>query len=47
MKKVLFTLIAMVVSMTSFAQLIANKTDNKITLGIDLFSDLQLKTSDN
>lgn len=47
MKKVLFTLIAMVVSMTSFAQLIANKTDNKITFGFDLFSDIQLAPSDN
>ena len=47
MKKVLFTLIAMVVSMTSFAQLIANKTDNKFTVNLDLFSDFQLAPSDN
>ena len=47
MTKVFFTLIALVVSATSFAQLIANKTDNKVTVGVDLFSDLQLKTSDN
>ena len=47
MKKVLFTIIAMVVSMTSFAQLIANKTDNKFTLGFDLFNDFQLAPSDN
>lgn len=47
MKKVLFTLMALVVSATSFAQLIANKTDNKVTVGVDLFSDLQLNTSDN
>ena len=47
MKKVLFTLIALVVSATSFAQLIANKTDNKVTVGVDLFNDLQLMTSDN
>ncbi len=47
MKKVLFTLIALVVSATSFAQLIANKTDNKVTFGLDLFSDLQLAPSDN
>ena len=47
MKKVLFTLIALVVSATSFAQLIADKTDKKVTLGFDLFSDLQLKPSDN
>lgn len=47
MKKILFTLIALVVSATSFAQLIANKTDNKVTFGLDLFSDLQLAPSDN
>ena len=47
MKKVLFTLIALVISATSFAQLIANKTDNKVTFGLDLFSDLQLAPSDN
>lgn len=47
MKKVLFTLIALVISATSFAQLIANKTDNRITVGFDLFHDFQLKTSDN
>lgn len=47
MKKVLFTLIALILSATSFAQLIANKTDNKITLGFDLFNDFQLKPSDN
>ena len=47
MKKLFFTLIAMVVSMTSFAQLIADKTDNTVTFGLDLFSDLQLKPSDN
>ena len=47
MKKVLFTLIALVVSATSFAQLIANKTDNKFTVGFDLFNDFQLTPSDN
>ena len=47
MKKALFTLIALVVSATSFAQLIANKTDNKFTVGFDLFSDFQLAPSDN
>ena len=47
MKKALFTLIALVISATSFAQLIANKTDNKVTFGLDLFSDLQLAPSDN
>ena len=47
MKKFFFTLIALVVSATSFAQLIANKTDNKVTAGFDLFSDFQLAPSDN
>lgn len=47
MKKVLFTLIALVLSIGSYAQLIANKTDNKVTVGVDLFHDFQLKTSDN
>ena len=47
MKKLLITLIAMTITATSFAQLIANKTDNKVTVGFDLFTDLQLKPSDN
>lgn len=47
MKKVLFTLIALVISATSFAQLIYDKTDKKVTVGFDLFHDFQLKTSDN
>ena len=47
MKKVLFTFIALVISTTTFAQLIANKTDKKVTFGLDLFSDLQLAPSDN
>ena len=46
MKKVIFTLIALAVSATSFAQLIADKTDNKITVGFDIFHDFQLNTSD-
>lgn len=47
MKKVLFTLIAVVLSVTSYAQLIANKTDNKVTVGLDFFNDFQLSTNDN
>lgn len=47
MKKALFTLIALVISATSFAQLIANKTDKKVTFGLDLFSDFQLAPSEN
>lgn len=47
MKKVLFTLIALVISASSFAQLIANKTDKKVTFSLDLFNDFQLAPSDN
>ena len=47
MKKVLFTLIALVISASGFAQLIANKTDNRVTFGLDLFHDFQLAPSDN
>ena len=47
MKKALFTLIALIISATSFAQLIANKTDKRVTFGFDLFSDFQLAPSDN
>ena len=47
MKKFFFTLIALVISASAFAQLIANKTDNKVTVGVDLFTDLQLAPSDN
>lgn len=47
MKKALFTLIALVISATCFAQLIANKTDKKVTFRLDLFSDFQLAPSDN
>ena len=47
MKKALFTLIALIISATSFAQLIANKTDKRVTFGLDLFSDFQLAPSDN
>ena len=47
MKKALFTLIALVISATAFAQLIANKTDKRVTFGIDLFNDFQLSPSDN
>ena len=47
MKKTLLTLIALAITATSFAQLIANKTDKRFTLGFDLFSDLQLAPSDN
>ena len=47
MKKALFTLIALIISATSFAQLIANKTDKRVTFGFDLFNDFQLAPSEN
>lgn len=47
MKKVLFTLIALILSTASFAQLIANKTDKKFTVNLDFFNDFQLSTNDN
>ena len=47
MKKIFFTLIALTLSTVSFAQLIANKTDNKVTFGLDLFNDFQLAPSSN
>ena len=46
MKKIFLTLITIIISATSFAQLIANKTDNKVTVGFDLFHDFQFNTSD-
>ena len=47
MKKVLLTLMAIVLSAASYAQLIANKTDNKVTVNLDFFNDFQLSTNDN
>jgi len=47
MKKLLLTLIALTFAATSFAQLIANKTDNKVTVGFDLFHDFQFIPSSN
>ena len=47
MKKLLITILALTLSATSFTQLIANKTDNKVTVGFDLFSDFQFGTNDN
>lgn len=42
MKKILLTLIALVLTTGAFAQLIADKTDKKVTVNIDLFNDFQL-----
>ena len=47
MKRILITLAAVLLSTGAFAQLIADKTDNKVTLGFDIFNDFQLATSDN
>ena len=47
MKKIFFTLIALVISANTFAQLIYNKTDKRITFGVDLFTDFQLAPSEN
>lgn len=47
MKKTILTLIALILSATSFAQLIANKTDKRVTVGFDLFNDFQLGTNDS
>lgn len=47
MKRILITLVAVVLSTSAFAQLIAQKTDNKVTMGLDFFNDFQLATSDN
>lgn len=47
MKKILVTLVALILSTSAFAQLIANKTDKKVTMGFDVFNDFQLNPSDN
>ena len=47
MKKALITFITLIISATSFAQLIANKTDKRFTFGLDIFNDFQLAPSDN
>lgn len=47
MKKILITFAALLLSTGAFAQLIANKTDNRFTMGLDFFTDFQLKTPDN
>lgn len=47
MKRLLFTLIALILSVGGYAQLIANKTDNKVTMSLDFFNDFQLSTNAN
>ena len=45
MKKILITLLALAMTSGAFAQLIANKTDNKVTMNLDFFNDFQLGTN--
>ena len=45
MKKILLTLIALVLTTGAFAQLIADKTDKKVTVNLDFFNDFQLGTN--
>ena len=48
MKKIIFLLIAaFAISTEAFAQLIKNKTDERISVGVDIFTDFQLKTNEN
>lgn len=47
MKRLLFTLVALILSVGGYAQLIANKTDNKVTMSLDFFNDFQLSTNQN
>ncbi len=42
MKKILLTLIALALTTGAFAQLIANKTDKKVTVNLDIFNDFQI-----
>ena len=46
MKKILFTILALALSTGAFAQLIANKTDKKVTMNLDFFNDFQLGTNE-
>ena len=47
MKKILITLLALTLTTGAFAQLIANKTDSKVTMGLDFFNDIQLGDKTN
>ncbi len=47
MKRILITLTVLLISTGAFAQLIANKTDKRFTMGLDFFNDFQLSTPDN
>lgn len=47
MKRMLLLLAAVVLSANAFAQLIANKTDKKVTVNLDVFNDFQLYDNEN
>lgn len=47
MKRILFTLAALMIATCASAQLIANKTDNRFTVNLDFFNDFQLNPSEN
>ncbi len=47
MKRLLVLLAAVFFSTSAFAQLIANKTDKKVTVNLDFFNDFQLSTNEN
>ena len=47
MKRILFTLAALLIATCASAQLIANKTDNRFTVNLDFFNDFQINPSDN
>lgn len=47
MKRIFFTLVALLLATCASAQLIANKTDNKFTVNLDFFNDFQINPSDN
>lgn len=40
-------MVALILSVGGYAQLIANKTDNKVTMSLDFFNDFQLSTNQN
>ena len=46
MKRILFTLVALLMATCASAQLIANKTDNRFTVNLDFFNDFQLNPSE-
>lgn len=47
MKRILFTLAALLMATCASAQLIANKTDNRFTVNLDFYNDFQVNPSDN